>query len=105
MSLDVDVFHKGFLVFGTNITSNIRAMLDRARIDELFFGKYNEALPVSEALPRLLVAIQEFKDHPEEFRPLQAKNGWGTYEQALEWLEEMADVFDSNPDGTYICQW
>lgn len=33
-------------------------------------------------------AIFHMRQHPEVYKPLEAENGWGTYEQCIEFLEE-----------------
>jgi hypothetical protein len=53
----------------------------------------------SEILPNLEAGLALMKTEPERFKPHSASNGWGTYEQAVPWLEDFIEQIKEYPDG------
>ncbi len=99
--MDINVYQDGFLVFGTNFSSEFNHMWDRARIEDLLTSE--KEVKISDALPRLLAALKEMKDHPEEFKPLEPKSKKRSYKDAVVWLENFVDACESSPNATYVC--
>lgn len=82
-----------------NMTYNIRPMFDHAfgveDWKEVVWGK--KALDV---IPDIFFAHKMMKDNPEEFKPLEPENGWGSYEGALGYLYKLLVACCENPDCT-----
>lgn len=84
-------------LFSTNITHNLTGMWRAAGFyDELYNSEGKTCAEVVEAIQN---GYQDMRDHPEKYRQYSAKNGWGTYEQALPWLEKLIREFERYPKG------
>ena len=84
-------------VVSKNITHNVSGMWTEAGI---YNSLYNSAgKRAKEVLPNLEVGLALMKAYPERFKKHSAKNGWGTYEQAVPWLEDLIEQFWKYPDG------
>jgi hypothetical protein len=98
MSLDIwvtaTVTHD---VVSKNITHNVNGMWREAGIYEDLYR--SEGKTVSEILPNLEAGLALMKTEPERFKPHSASNGWGTYEQAVPWLEDFIEQIKEYPDG------
>jgi hypothetical protein len=105
VSLDVTLYSnkcescgRSEAVFSANITHNLGAMAKAAgvyeacwRPDEHGYLKASHILPV---LERGLVALES---EPRRFKQYDAPNGWGTYEQFVQWLRRYAEACKANP--------
>lgn len=49
---------------------------------------------------RLEQAVAHMAQHPDEYRPMNPTNGWGSYETALEYLSKIADGAREFPSST-----
>lgn len=88
-------------VYSGNITHNLNRMAEAAGIyyhlwrpDEI--GITQAALlviPLTEGLQRLLA-------DPEKFKELNPENGWGNYENLVEFVRAYRDACEANPDAT-----
>lgn len=56
--------------------------------------------PSSEAAGVLAAAVERMRANPDDYRPWNPENGWGSYEGALELLEWMADMAREYPATT-----
>jgi hypothetical protein len=87
-------------VFWANITHNLGGMADAAGIyhalwrpDEVGFSKTQHLIgPLQEGLKRL-------KENPGEFRKYNPTNGWGTYEDLIDFAERYLAACEEFPDA------
>jgi len=90
MSLDITLTRtQPADVFWSNITHNLNGMAVEAGIYESIWRP--EELGITKAgslIEPLEKAILLLESDPERFRKYNAKNGWGTYEQFLEFVKE-----------------
>ncbi len=102
MSLDVGlVAIRPTTVYDRNITHNLTEMADEAGIykhlwrpEELFiFHAMDLIAPLKEGLSKL-------KADPERFKKFNPPNGWGSYENLVEFVEDYIVACVKNPDAT-----
>ena len=87
-------------VYSRNITHNLNKMAEEAGIyyhvwrpDEIGITKASELiLPLTKGLQRLLSS-------PEVFKAFDAPNGWGRYENLVEFVRAYRDACEANPDA------
>jgi hypothetical protein len=85
-----------------NITHNLNIMADEAGIYECLWRPEEQDPPITTAaqcVPLLQAGLTTLKAGPHKFRLLSAKNGWGTYEQFVPWVEEVLAACEANPDA------
>ena len=69
---------------------------------------FKEALNCGEReiiLPTLKFMITDMKAYPEIYKSLNPENGWGTYEGALEFLEEALKALEKNKKSIIRLSW
>ena len=99
MSLDVSISAKReMIIYDTNITYNLADMYYKCIDKEKGFKKLN-GMNCKEALPIINNAIQDMLNNADEYRKLNPKNGWGSYEGLLSNLQEMRNCCENNLDG------
>lgn len=65
--------------------------------DESGFGlRQLDGMRCVDALPYLMVATAHMKLNPDKFKAMNPVNGWGSYESALEFLENLKQGCMSN---------
>lgn len=86
-------------VYSDNITSNVARMYNLALFKEngLNYIHGMSAKCVSDLLAR---AVSKMKDYPGSFKSLEPKNGWGTAQQALSFLERLQQACIEHPGTT-----
>lgn len=87
-------------VFWANITHNLNVMAEEAGIYEACWRP--EEIPVKyahELIPLLESGIEKMKADPARFEALNAKNGWGTYDVFLPWVQRYLRACKENPDA------
>ena len=100
MSLDISITAKReMIIYDTNITYNLADMYYKCIDKEKGFKKL-DGMNCKEALPIINNAIQEMLNNADDYRKLNPKNGWGSYEGLLKALQEMRNCCENNPDGT-----
>lgn len=82
-----------------NYTYNVCQMYCAAIPHEDGFRSLDGKLS-SEAVPILAAAIAYMESHAEEMRKFNPKNGWGSYEGALEYLRTIRDDCQRHPKAT-----
>lgn len=73
--------------YEANITHNLSAMAEEAGVLDAVW--YPERLGIERAeqlIDPLAQGILVLEREPERFKKFNAPNGWGTYEQLLDWL-------------------
>lgn len=99
MSLDVSISAKReMIIYDTNITYNLADMYYKCIDKEKGFKKL-DGMNCKEALPIINNAIQDMLNNADEYRKLNPKNGWGSYEGLLSRLQEMRNCCENNLDG------
>ena len=86
--------------FSANITHNLTTMAEALGIYECLWN--NEKVGVKTAgqlIKPLKTAIKSMKDDPEKYKKFNAKNGWGTYNDFLPWLEDLLDACQESPES------
>ena len=98
MSLDISLTATiTTTVVDKNITHNLNRMWDEAGIyDALYNCEGQTALSV---LPILEKGLSLMRSDPQRFVKFNSPNGWGTYKNALPWLEDLVKEFKKYPEG------
>lgn len=106
MSLDVSLTAiRPTEVYSRNITHNLNSMADKAGIyyvlwrpNEISITKAEELIPLlEEGLKKLLA-------DPEYFKQFNPENGWGSYEDLVDFVTEYLQACKNNPDAT-VSTW
>jgi len=98
MSLDLTIFAVVETdVFDTNITHNISPMWHKAGVYEALYE--SEGKRPGDYIEAVRAGVADMKAKPDEYNALNASNGWGTYKDALPFLEEVLEAFCKYPDG------
>lgn len=101
MSLDIDIIAKRPVsIYDCNVTYNLAGMYYKAIDKEKGFKKLHN-MSCETALPIINKAIKDMIENKEEYKKLNPKNGWGTYEGLLEVFQDMRNVCEQNPDGIF----
>lgn len=99
MSLDIGIKAKRVVeIYESNITYNLAPMYYKCIDEELGFRKL-DGMNCKEAIPILGKAINDLIKNEKEYRKLNPKNGWGSYEFLLKELKNMKYCCRENPDG------
>ena len=99
MSLDFYIEEtKPTEVYWRNITHNVSPMWREAGVYDALYG--SEGLQARSLLPFLEKGYKDMEKNPVKYRALNATNGWGTYEHALEFLADVIKACNENLNGT-----
>lgn len=99
MSLDIYLeATRVVYVYGANYTHNVAPMWRLAGCYDALYMSDGERAHNRTAELRAAVAAMEAD--PAKYQALDAPNGWGTYETALEFLKATLAAFEANPDAT-----
>jgi len=101
MSLDVSLMKTmPTEIYTRNITHNLNKMADAAGIykhlwqpDEIGITK------AAELIEPLQTGLALLKSDPERFKAFNPKNGWGTYEGLVEFVEDYLNACEKDPDA------
>lgn len=84
--------------FWANITHNLSAMADEAGIGDHLWHPEEIGITTAEQLIAPLEAgLSLMKSDPGRFKKFDAKNGWGTYDQFLPWIQQYLDACKNDP--------
>jgi len=87
-------------VYDSNITHNLGVMAERAGIYKCLWRPEELEITKAEQLIKPLEDGLEFlKSSPEIFIPLSPKNGWGSYEGLVQFVEKYLEACKENPDA------
>ena len=101
MSVDLSIKAKRLVeIYETNITYNLAPMYYKAIDKELGLKKI-KGMSCKKALPIIENAIKDMIDNKEEYKKLNPKNGWGTYDGLLEKFKEIRNICEDNLDGIF----
>lgn len=96
MSIDFSLRNVN-IVFHSNMTHNVSSMWSLAGIyDEVYNSQGQTAKDI---LPRLQEGLDRMKKFPTAFKTLNPENGWGTYEHAVKFLEEIVQACKEYPNS------
>ena len=87
--------------FDRNITPNLNAMFGEAGVYEILWR--GDGLVAGDVLPKLEAALVLMKADEPRFRKFDAKNGWGTYPDAIGFLEAVVEACREYPSGVLRC--
>jgi hypothetical protein len=85
-------------IYWSNITHNLIAMADEARIYEhCWCPDEIEVTKAEQLIEPLRAGLALMKADPGRFRKHNAKNGWGLYEHFVPWVEKYLEACEENP--------
>ena len=99
MSLDVYLTLRKKDVFGYNITHNLRDMAIKAGAYDLVWHP-PEKTKAKTVRPVLAASISKMESDPDHFRKYNPPNGWGTYEDLLQFFREYLEACEKWPNAT-----
>ena len=97
MSLDFDLYKDDKLVFQCNITHNLIPMWDRAECYEALY--LSEGKIAINILPSIEDAICDMALNRKSYKAMDADDGWGTYEHAFTFLQDVHNACMSFPSA------
>ena len=102
MGLDVYLIAiKPTEVYSANITHNLNVMAEEAGIYKYLWRP--EELGITKAIgliAPLNQGLSLLKSGPERFKEFNPENGWGNYENLIEFVEDYIVACMDNPDAT-----
>lgn len=104
MSLDVYLLEtKEVEVYKANITHNLGEMAREAGIYQHLWRP--EELHITKAKDLIIplqLGLEKLKKSPAHFKQFDAKNGWGTYEHFVPFVEKYLEACQTNPEATVM---
>jgi hypothetical protein len=89
----------GSVDFEANITHNLNAMASAAGIYRAIWRPEECGVKTGRDLAAAIKEpIEEMKKNPDKYRAYDAKNGWGTYEHFIPWLDTLLAACNDYPD-------
>lgn len=88
-------------VYWANITHNLNTMAREAGLYKALWRP--EDIPINKAgdlVPLLEEGLERLKADPTRFRKFNAENGWGVYENLVEFVEKYLRACKENPSAT-----
>lgn len=103
MSLDVWLTAiRSTTVFESNITHNLGAMAKAAGLYTYLWRP--EELAIATKAGDLIVPLREglerLRADPEKYKALNPPNGWGNYDDLVEFVAQYLKACETNPDAT-----
>jgi hypothetical protein len=87
--------------FDTNITHNLNTMFKEAGLYKILW--HGDDLRAGDVLLKLEIGLAAMKAHPTHFIVFDDPKGWGTYAQAVPWLEEVIEACRKFQDAILKC--
>lgn len=87
--------------YDANITHNLGTMADEAGIYKCLWRP--DAINITQAkelIEPLREGLEKLKSNPEHYKQFDAKNGWGTYEDFVPWVEDYLEACEEHPEAT-----
>lgn len=89
-----------------NITHNLYEMARQCYGRDLYLNDllWRDEMPddITEYIIDLRACLFELKDNPEEYKQYNPANGWGTYEQLCDFVEQFIKALVNMPSGSTI---
>lgn len=87
-------------VYTANITHNLNKMAMAAGLyDALWHPEELKAVYAKDLIDPLTAGLEKLKAEPEEFKKHNPENGWGSYEQFVEFTEKYLTACKANPEA------
>ncbi len=101
MSLDISLTAiRPTQVYESNITHNLAKMADHAGLYTYIWHPENiPAKKASELILPLRTGLQIMREKAEFLKTLNPINGWGNYENLLQFVEQYLEACIQNPDA------
>lgn len=83
-----------------NITHNLGRMAAEAGIYICLWRPEEHDPPITTAaqcIPFLRAGVEAMRARPDDFSPLSAEDGWGTYDQFVPWVERVLAACEETP--------
>ena len=88
-------------LFEANITHNLTVMAEEAGIYKHLWRPEEIGITTAgDLVEPLTEALKLMRDDPQRFSAMNPKNGWGSYEVFLPWIEEYRDACEHHPKAT-----
>jgi hypothetical protein len=103
MSLDIYLTcpHCGGGGDSFNVTHNLTRLADAVGLYEPMWNPERAGITKAGQLgARIEEGLTMLRARPDELRPLEAENGWGTYEQFITFLDKLLAACRKAPDST-----
>ena len=84
-------------VFGENATHNLTPMWREACVYDALY--MSDGRPAWSQIATLMLGVLTMIVYPDTFKALEPANGWGNYEGALEFLQNVCQACVSNPEA------
>lgn len=83
------------------MTHNLAYMADRAGLYvPVWTPEQIGIIKAAQMIEPLRQGLAQLKASPDIFRCMEPRNGWGTYDSFVEFLQQYLDVCERNPDAT-----
>lgn len=101
MSLDFSLYAvRETEVFDGNITHNLTKMADACGLyDVLWRPEKSGFKTAGEIIATLETGLNELQANPDKFRQFNAPNGWGVYEDFVQFVRSVLEACRENPDA------
>ena len=87
-------------LYWSNITHNLNKMADKAGIYEALWRPEEKGYKVAKDIIEIVEAgLKELKKRSEYFKGFNPENGWGTYEQLVNFTEEYLEACKKYPEA------
>jgi hypothetical protein len=87
-------------VYTDNITSNLIGMAKKANLyDVLWNPRESGYVKAKDLVDSLQEGLKLLKSNPEIYKELNPENGWGTYEQLVNFTQDYLDACLKYPDA------
>lgn len=83
--------------YSANYTHNVTPMWNLAGVYAALY--MSEGMSANYILPTLRAGLADMKMCPDKYKALDPANGWGSYETAVPWLEELIAACEENPES------
>lgn len=95
-----EVEYETYRVYKANITHNLYDMARAAGIYKACWRpKEIGAVKASDIIPILERGLKDMKERPEYYKKFNAKNGWGTYDEFVPWVESYLNACREYPNA------
>lgn len=86
-----------------NITHNLIEMWEEAGVYDALYE--SEGKTASKIIPILKQGLIKLKADPAHYKKFDSPNGWGTYADAVPWLEDLICELEKSPRAKiHICR-
>lgn len=87
-------------LYWANITHNLTTLASEAGIYKcLWQPEEVEITKAKQLIKPLSKGLQKMKDDPIYYKQFDAKNGWGTYDDFVPWVEKYLNACIANPEA------